>query len=506
MNKKHFILSTLFLLVLASCNQNNTSPTTSNTTYLPTTSNVENTTSEYNSSSNTTTLPITKYRLNLDLDDGVSISSVDQMYEENSVVSFEITSSPTIGSYYSVYFNESELVANENIYSFVMPNHDSTLKIEIEKLYFDVVVVPNENASIEIIDNITSACYNDIISFTIDLETGYSLTKLNICPKGTNLPILYTYENGVYSFIMPASNVEISVELNYAYSININSPYIPVAIADNITSAFEGYEVLFTLGEPSDKSWALKNVEIITSKNEVVEFSLNNGVYSFIMPNDDVTIKVYTSKLYAIKDLSDENSSINIMPSKEYYSFNEEISVEVTINSGYELEEITIKRDGDEEQIDVSFQVVDNVYSFLMPSSDVYIVVLTKEKVISSFDPWPSKTTYSGFYDYDIYRCYIYVTFNGDGTLTWYLKYDEYDEWYCEWYGPYDFKKCNGNVAYTFDALTNTVTFTSNKAGSSVEQEFHIKVTFSGETPVSISFEENLGVDNRAKTKGVVLN
>ena len=92
MNKKHFILSTLFLLVLASCNQNNTSPTTSNTPSLPTTSNVENTTSEYTSSSNTTTLPIAKYKLTLDLDEGISISSVDQMYEENSVVSFEITS------------------------------------------------------------------------------------------------------------------------------------------------------------------------------------------------------------------------------------------------------------------------------------------------------------------------------------------------------------------------------------------------------------------------------
>ena len=156
--------------------------------------------------------------------------------------------------------------------------------------------------------------------------------------------------------------------------------------------------------------------------------------------------------------------------------------------------------------VNFDYVVNNDVYSFNMPASDVHITVTTKEKVVSSIDPWTSKKTYSGSYNYGDYRCYIYVTFNGDGTLTWNLKYDQWDEWDYDWYGPYDFKKCNGNVPYTFDALTNIVTFTSNQAGSSSQKEFHLNVKFNGETPVSVSFAENLGIDNRAKTKGVILN
>ena len=50
---------------------------------------------------------------------------------------------------------------------------------------------------------------------------------------------------------------------------------------------------------------------------------------------------------------------------KATISASDDIPFEVTINSGYELEEITIKRDGDEEQIDVSSNAYNdsNTYS-----------------------------------------------------------------------------------------------------------------------------------------------
>ena len=221
MNKRSFLLLLASVFSLVGCNQNNDITSTSNNTTPLTT-----TTSECTTSSPASTLPpsttpaITKYRLNLDFDNNVSISKLEQEYQAGENISFEIISLPVLGTYYSVYFNDSELLANNNIYSFIMPDHDSTLKIEVNKISYDLILIPNEHASITIVNGLTSACYNDVVSFKLTIDEGYKLTKVNICPQGTNSSLMYSYENEIYTFIMPTSNIEISVDLKFEYTIS----------------------------------------------------------------------------------------------------------------------------------------------------------------------------------------------------------------------------------------------------------------------------------------------
>lgn len=449
---------------------------------------------------------IDKYSLTLNLANGVTITALESEYEAGSQVSFSITSSLEKGTYYVVSINQEILSPVDGVYSFLMPAENVTLSIDIESIDYNINVVPNENVDITLVSNSDNiAHYQDEVTLTVVPHSGYGIKSVKVINQTTSADEVVNYTNDTYTFTMPDSDVEISVEVKQQYQVNTNYIAYPINLADNVSTYYAGEEVTFSIGETLDASYHFDGVKVIDENNQEVSCTFEYGVYTFIMPESNVNIRTAESKMFTITDNSDEHSHLTINNEKTYYVAGETVSFTVSVDNNYEINSVLVEKALEEGYEVIESSLVDGTYSFIVPLSDVRISVETSLKTVTSTDPWTSKTTYTGQYDDYDYEVHIKVVFNGDGTLSWDISYYEWDYEYCDWWGPFSFRNSGGNRAYTYDESTLTVTFTSTSQ-TSVENEYHLSVTLGSTVPSAVKFKENLGSDSKAQTKDVVLS
>ena len=188
--------------------------------------------------------------------------------------------------------------------------------------------------------------------------------------------------DGLYKFKMPASNVSITVTLK-------NETPTPSEEYSIIATAGTGYEIV-----ELSASKAIENTEItfkvnvtdttkeidVVKQNEVTLIAVN-GVYSFLMPSSEVTIRV---------TLKNKTPT----PTEGY-------SITATNGTGYEIVELSATKAVENTRITFKVNVTDatkeiesvkqndqivtdlnGVYSFTMPAKEVTITVTLKDKVI----------------------------------------------------------------------------------------------------------------------------
>ncbi|MFA6861139.1 MAG: hypothetical protein WCR56_01985 [Bacilli bacterium] len=182
------------------------------------------------------------------------------------------------------------------------------------------------------------------------------------------------------------------------------------------------------------------------------------------MPDDSVTIKVMTFKNYKFLVANpDSNIELTIQNQKTYYSVKENINFSFTVHEGYELDQFALKA-GDS---DVIYSKQNNIYSFVMPESDVTLTLISKAKPEDS-DPWKAQTVYqseiiSASYDYQIQ---ITLSFTGKKTLTWKVDYWDYED---DWINEGVFREITVPVSYTYDSSAKIVAFQSTAQTSQLE-------------------------------------
>jgi len=228
--------------------------------------------------------------------------------------------------------------------SFTMPASDVTVEVTFKKISYTVSITNTSGGSANV--DKTTAYYGEEIEIDIAIEEGYHLDSILV--NGTAI-------DGD-KFTMPAGNVTIEVIFNKnEYTITVSDVTGGTASA-SAEKAGEGEEITVTV--TPDKGYELDKIKV------------NNTVITgtkFTMPASNVTVEVTFKKVvYKISLNSSGNGTVNLSKTKANYG--DEITVEITPASGYELSKITVKT-ADGSKVNVT----DN--TFVMPDANVTVSV-----------------------------------------------------------------------------------------------------------------------------------
>lgn len=287
------------------------------------------------------------------------------------------------------------------------PSASTELEVSVQAAYYTIT-----NASSDKIDVVgvpEKAEAGDNISFSVYLVPGYYLDG-DIAVKTTaGENVTYSLSDDIYSFVMPKSNVTISVETALVdYKISYDTDLIEqVFVKDGeiltpVKSACAGQEVVFSIKESEDYVYSKVMLDgNVLSKGETDEY------YSFTMPHHPVSITTdKKAKTYAItynsEDLTvttvtiytNDETKENITSASKGQLVHVVFSYSVS-KVGYEVD----ANDANDNKIEVT-KVSDTEFTFVMVSSAVTLKI--KEENYSKYNGfhvvdkvWNYKNDYS---------------------------------------------------------------------------------------------------------------
>ena len=242
-----------------------------------------------------------------------------------------------------------ELTPVDGVYTFTMPNNEVTVDVETTKNVYTIT----ESSSNCVTTLPASATYGDEVSFTVIGNTGYKVDSVAIADTALEAV------DGVYTFTMPADDVTVSIQTSKnVYTITESSSNCVTTLP---ASATYGDEVSFTV--TGNTGYKVDSVAIADTALEAVD-----GVYTFTMPAENVTVSIETSKIdYTISQNGSNFTST--LPASATYE--EVVSFTVTGNTGYKVDSVAIA--------DTVLEAVDGVYTFTMPAENVTVSIETSK-------------------------------------------------------------------------------------------------------------------------------
>ncbi|MCI6542420.1 MAG: leucine-rich repeat protein [Firmicutes bacterium] len=238
--------------------------------------------------------------------------------------------------------------------SFTMPAKDVVVSVSFRAIDYSITVNLSENGSI--VPDKTTANVGDQITLTVNPDATYKLENL-IIKNGDSLVAGQTNGNTV-TFTMPAGNVTISA----TFAQNVNAVNINPTENGNVSAtpvnALEGAEVVLTVSPAT--GYKLKSLKVMFGETEIAV--VDN---KFTMPAGSVTISATFEIIdYQITEKGTANGSFTV--SKTTANYNDEITITVTPNTGYEIDQILVDGNPITET------------TFKMPAKDVTVKVTFK--------------------------------------------------------------------------------------------------------------------------------
>lgn len=213
----------------------------------------------------------------------------------------------------------------------------------------------------------------DTVIINVTPDEGYKVGAVT-AGNAAVLPVA-----GVYSFVMPGQDTEVSAE----FILADDTTYI-ITISESITNGYvvpDKYQAkagdTITLTITPNEGYEL---EAISLEGIDLAIIVNGNTATFVMPKQNVTVlatfKAKTQTLYTVTLGTYEHGNVAfIEPNAENkYAEGAEVRLSVTPDEGYELEAISL------EGIDLAISVVDGVASFNMPKQNVTVLATFKAK------------------------------------------------------------------------------------------------------------------------------
>lgn len=338
----------------------------------------------------------------------------------NKTITLEVSDTSTTELIKAVKMNGTELSKNSSgNYTFTMPSKNAEITVEYETLY---TITKSSEIHSDTTLTITDKNGNALTNATAGTEVNVVATttsSVDVIKSVKYNGVAATLTDNKYKFTMPSENVTITVEYESPYTLEVSSSIhsgTTVLITDDegdiITNAFAGSNVNLEVSTTS-YSEIIKSVKY----NDTVITPVD-GVYSFVMPNENVTITVEYESLYTLEVSSTVHSGTNVnITNKDGGNLmnalaGTEIHVEVSTTSTSETIK-GVKYNGIDATLD------NGIYKFTMPSENVVITVDYETKYTLTVDPSVLSETTIKFRDEndnEITSAYAGTTVNVDVT------------------------------------------------------------------------------------------
>ncbi len=233
-----------------------------------------------------------------------------------------------------------------------------------------VTITPAENGTVTADKN--TAHYGETVTLTVAPATGYEFDQLRVLDGETQVDVTITTD-GKYIFVMPAGNVEISATYKAIdYTITIEPAENGTVTADKQTANM-GETVTLTIAP--NEGYEFDQLTVMNGTTQVAVEITTEGKYTFVMPVGNVEISA-TFKMtdYTITIEPAENATVTA--DKETAHIGESVTLTVTPDKGYELDEIHVMN-GTTRLTTVSED--EGNHTFVMPANNVVISALFKE-------------------------------------------------------------------------------------------------------------------------------
>ena len=260
-------------------------------------------------------------------------------------------------------------ITTEGKYTFVMPAGNVEVSATYKAIYYDIVIVPPVSGNVTA--DKETANMGETVTLTITPNEGYELDEIHVMNGTTQVAVTITTE-GKYTFVIPAGNVVISTLFKMVdYAITIMPVENGTVTADKETAKY-GETVTLTVAPAT--GYEFDQLYVLDGETQVAVTITTEGKYTFVMPAGNVEVSAtYKAIYYDIVIVPPVSGTVTA--DKETANYGETVTLTVTSDEGYELDQLTVM-DG-ETQVDVTI-TTDGKYTFVMPAGNVVISTLFK--------------------------------------------------------------------------------------------------------------------------------
>lgn len=221
------------------------------------------------------------------------------------------------------------------------------------------------------------------VQATVAPNQGYEVTEFLVtADAGDTVEVSESAENQ-YSFTMPESNVTVTATLEQTEEGGEGGEEPPVVTEYTITSELSehilldapekypgGYEV--QVGFTLDEGYGLKELSIETESGTEVEYTNENLIYSFVMPEENVVIKATAEKYAEMNVEFALPEGVIAELDQTHYFVGDTATITIENNSGRAIESVSVGKG--QETLEVT-KVNDTTYTFIVPDEDVDILI-----------------------------------------------------------------------------------------------------------------------------------
>ena len=254
--------------------------------------------------------------------------------------------------------------------TFVMRACNAAIIADFRMIDYTITIEPSENGTIT--TDKETANMGETVTLTVTPNEGYEFDQLTVMNGTTQVAVEITTE-GKYTFVMPAGNVEISATFKMTdYTITIEPAENGTVTADKATANM-GETITLTI--TPNEGYELDEIHVMNGTTQVAVEITTDGKYTFVMPAGNLKVQATFKAIdYTITIEPAENGTVTA--DKETANMGETVTLTITPNEGYELDEIHVMNGT--TQVAVT-PAEDGKYTFVMPANNVVISTLFKE-------------------------------------------------------------------------------------------------------------------------------
>lgn len=219
------------------------------------------------------------------------------------------------------------------------------------------------------------------LTVTADTENNYFLESCSVSVKkmGNRENVEVTQNENNFIFTMPADDVRVYLNARWErfYSITISDQIIGGFVTADKTSAKSGETVSLTVIADAANHYIIPenpaNIVTVTAGEETISVTYSKGKYSFIMPEENVTISAtFILDSYRITSYVTGRVGGTVLVNDNGY-VGETITIVVEPEDDYGLSKIEIKDLTNRTLLMATSTQSENKWTFIMPAGEVEV-------------------------------------------------------------------------------------------------------------------------------------